>query len=171
MNRRQFTHRLSALFATPLLPTPALAGIASPIAAAARPLHHFKYPYAWAAFTARAHGKASPEMFEKLLGLPTNQAKEAYAVLMRENVLSAPNALGISRALNPINKSHSELVKLNAQKRIERALKLEQDILEQEETSEAENDSPSVNRDRAELMDETDIAATNPDTQNPDGSY
>ena len=153
MNRRQFTQRLSALFVSPLLPAPALSAITSSLSAAARPLHNFKHPYAWAAFTARLHGKASPEMFEKQMGLSVEDAKKAYNVLIHENVVSMPNALGISRALNPINNTQAELVEINAKKRIQQALKREQELLKAE-TTEGEDDSPSVNHDLANSQDD-----------------
>ena len=45
MNRRQFTQRIAALCATPILPNAGIAAMAKSANTLGRPLHHYKYPF------------------------------------------------------------------------------------------------------------------------------
>jgi hypothetical protein len=181
MNRRQFTQRLGAIFAATTLPVPALAKVAS----VAPPMHQFQHPYNWAAFIARVHDTASPAMFKRHLCISDEKAAEVFDVLLRENVIAAPNAMGVSKCLEPFSRNANSF--MNAGKAFERTVpdvpkstSLEKRHIEDAEAPpqtasaedmdtdqiEAGDDSQSVNHDLTELPDDDTIhAAPDPTTE------
>ena len=167
MNRRQFTQRLAALAATPLLPGSTLAKAAAPAAA---PMHAFTHPYSWAAFVSRIHNKASPDMFKRQLSLSDEMAKQVYDTLIKENVITAPNAVGISQATQPFRRDISAIQNLQPEKAFDKKpaeLKAKRgetlDEERQDTTPEVEKtdedikleaDSETVNQETTELEDD-----------------
>jgi len=96
MKRRTFLTNLAATAALPMVPLKSLAA-AAPTAAAAS----IEQPYLWASFITRVHNNASPSMLQRLLKLDESVAKQVYSELIKNNVVTSPNAYGISRAVNP----------------------------------------------------------------------
>ena len=96
MKRRTFLTNLAATAAVPMMPMKALASVA-PTAAAAS----MDQPYLWASFITRVHNNASPAMLQRLLKLDKSMASRVYSELVKNNVVTPPNAYGISRAVNP----------------------------------------------------------------------
>ena len=66
-------------------------------AAAATPVRYGMSPYALAKSTARINKQLTPEMLKTLLGFSDTDAKSMMRRLMAENILTAPDATGISR--------------------------------------------------------------------------
>ena len=93
MQRRTFIQTLTALMATPALPT---------VAATAAPSATITQHFARAKLLARCHDRASPEMFARLMKLDQDTARGVYRMLRSENVI-AKGADGIARAVNPLN--------------------------------------------------------------------
>lgn len=102
MKRRTFLQGLSAAATAPLIPAGALAQGARSAGMAAAATQ----PYLWAEFVARVHDRASPAIFERLLKLDSDTARRVYAELLRDKVLTAPDAFGLSRAANPYPQVH-----------------------------------------------------------------
>lgn len=159
MNRRQFTQRLAALTAAPLIPVPLAAKAATPLATNNQ--HHL-----WATFIARIHDKASPQMFKRQLSLTDDQAQSVFNDLVQQKVLSVPNASGISNAMNPFKRNFTSGLASSPQsafqssdenKIIDKAKKL----LDTEADVELENDSDTVNHDTSQCQDESETN-TNP---------
>ncbi|MEM7439357.1 MAG: hypothetical protein AAF393_07150 [Pseudomonadota bacterium] len=96
MKRRTFLQAASAAVATPALP---IAANAAPVVAAAPAAA--AQPYIWAEFVARVHNSASPAMFQRLLKLDEATANGVYRELLRDKVITAPDAFGISKAARP----------------------------------------------------------------------
>ena len=71
MNRRQFTQRLAALGAVPVMPAGLATAATSAMPATAASVGQ---PYLWAAFVARIHDKASVQMFKRQLSLTDEKA-------------------------------------------------------------------------------------------------
>ncbi|GHA52448.1 hypothetical protein GCM10008927_17380 [Amylibacter ulvae] len=146
MNRRQFTQSLAALISAPAIPAAALAKTAT-----TTPLHMFQHPYSWAAFTARIHDKASPAMFKRQLALTDEMAQHVYDVLLKENVITMPDALGVSKTLKPFGRSAERVANLYSQNTDQASLKSNlreraEKMLNDDEAGEIEsNDSNSVN--------------------------
>lgn len=171
MNRRQFTQGLAALATTPALPAKTLAGAAT-AAKAAIPLHQYQHPYSWAAFVARIHDKASPEMFARQLSLSDKMAREVYDTLLREKVIGLPDAAGISRAFNPFRQSPEQVLQFQAQtaeQAPQSAHKTpEADQTEPEQQTEPApepedtDDSPVVNQEVAPSDDDTESRENTP---------
>jgi hypothetical protein len=160
MNRRQFTQRLAALATTPALPAGMIGSAVS--AGATRPLHQFQHPYSWAAFISRIHDKASPQMFKRHLALDDETAKRVFDTLVRENVISAPNAMGLSHAMNPFKRSFGASIGASPQTafkaRVEDTVDKAKDALDEflEETDTPALDSEPVNLDSSKYEDEPD---------------
>lgn len=96
MKQRAFLTNLAATAALPMVALKSLAA-AVPSAAAAS----IEQPYLWASFISRVHNNASPSMLQRLLKLDENVAQQVYSELINNNVITSPNAYGISRAVNP----------------------------------------------------------------------
>ena len=71
MNRRQFTQRLTALGAVPVMPAGLTAAATSAMPAMAASVGQ---PYLWATFVAHIHDKASVQMFKHQLSLTDEKA-------------------------------------------------------------------------------------------------
>lgn len=98
MNRRDFTRGLLALGAAPALPMQAALaapGVAAPAATASH-----MYFMGW--YTARMNNTCSPEMLVSKLNVDPRVAQEIFGKLIRNNTVSAPNALGISTTVDPL---------------------------------------------------------------------
>ena len=99
MNRREFTRGLASLGIAPALPLPALgaapsAGVASAAVSAAAEKMYF-----WGWFSARVHDRCSPEMLQNMLKVSPEVAAEVNNRLIRNGAITAPNALGVSKAV------------------------------------------------------------------------
>lgn len=128
MNRRQFSTRLGAALTAPLVPSSVIAKTLS-VAKPSKVMDCFHPKYNWGAFYARMHGHASPQFFEKQLGMSKDLAVQVHAALVRDNILGAPNAAGIARALDPLTKSPTQLANINAKQRAKRILEKAQEKL------------------------------------------
>ena len=96
MKRRSFTRGLMSLGLTPSLPIPAFGK--SAVAAKASADH--MYFMGW--YTARLNKTCSPETLASELNLDTQTAREICERLIKSGTVSSPNAMGVSRALDPI---------------------------------------------------------------------
>jgi len=97
MNRRQFTQRLAAVATAPLVPA-SLAKSAVAGTAQASQKHQ------WAAFIARIHDKASPAMLKRHLSLTDSEAAQVFNNLVKDQIVSRPNEMGFSHAMNPFKR-------------------------------------------------------------------
>lgn len=162
MNRRQFSQRLSALFAAPLIPKVALA---APALAAT----NTQQPYYWASFIARIHNKASPALFQRHLSLDAETANQIYRALIKDNVISPPNVHGVSNALNPFARNGISATTSNAFKpKIETAsetTRLDKDL---EKSDLSDDDSDVVNQDTRQIQDETTPHTDSTNSTTPD---
>tara|TARA_R110002096_G_scaffold119038_4_gene257763 strand:+ start:12259 stop:12777 length:519 start_codon:yes stop_codon:yes gene_type:complete len=158
MNRRQFTQRLAALAAAPALP----AGLASKVMAT--PIVKNNQAQLWATFVARIHDKASPQMFKRQLSLSDEQARDVFNTLVKDKVLSAPNAQGVSHAMNPFKRNLStglasspqSAFKPKPEKAVENRIK---DMLDSDDTEKNHNstdDSDPVNQMTPQCVDDTE---------------
>ena len=158
MNRRQFTQRLAAVAATPMLPT----GIAS--AATVAPVTTTAsagQPYIWASLIARIHDKASVQMFKRQLSLTDDAATQVYNSLMSDGVISAPNAQGVSHAMNPFKRNFASSIGSTPQSSFKQKINdgldriLDDDQLE--ESTKPRDDSEPVNPDSPKCQNESDL--------------
>lgn len=94
MKRREFNAGLVAASAAPILPVPKVAA-AAPAAAAA---NFTPFMYASGAQFARLHGSCSPELLAARFGLPSNVASAINARLIKQGIVTAPNALGLCQS-------------------------------------------------------------------------
>ena len=109
MNRREFTRGLASLGIAPALPLPALgaapsAGVASAAVSAAAEKMYF-----WGWFSARVHDRCSPEMLQNMLKVSPEVAAEVNNRLIRNGAITAPNALGVSKAVDPLYDMYNTL--------------------------------------------------------------
>jgi hypothetical protein len=164
MKRRAFLTNLAATAALPMVPFKALAST-TPAAAAS-----VQQPYLWASFITRVHNNASPSMLQRLLKLDEGVAKQVYSELVKNNVVTSPNAYGISRAVNPFpqpgmahlqSRLSSKVVKTS-----DKALKLNTS----EDSFEKSEDSPPVNQEMTASEDEHILNESQPDATDPDGT-
>lgn len=94
MKRREFNAGLIAASAAPGLPLPK-ATTAAPVAAAA---NFTAFMYASGAQFARLNGSCSPAMLSERFGLPAEVAGAINARLIKNGILTAPNALGVCQS-------------------------------------------------------------------------
>ncbi|PIB24164.1 hypothetical protein BFP76_02735 [Amylibacter kogurei] len=172
MNRRQFTQSLAALISAPAIPSAALAKTAT-----TTPLHMFQHPYSWAAFTARIHDKASPAMFKRQLALSDEMAQHVYDVLLKENVITLPDAMGVSKTLQPFGRSAKRVAHMATQQLEQGStnskLRDGVDKILNDDSSEIESDdSNSVNHQVTKLDHERTIPqnTAEPDAEIREGS-
>ena len=169
MNRRQFTQRLAALAATPALP----AGIATAATSAPAATATATQPYMWAAFVARVHDKASVQMFKRQLSLTDETATQVYNSLLNDGIISAPNAQGVSHAMNPFKRNFATSMASNPQSAFKQKLEEGLDRLLDDEPKldvKAGGDSEPVNPDSPKCEDESVILenpAIGPAPDNP----
>ena len=99
MNRRQFTRGLVSLGMTPALPLPAdSAGSTGAVTAAATA--DKMYFVGW--YTARLNKTCSPEVLVSELRVDRKVAREICDRLVKSGTISPPNALGVSRTMDPL---------------------------------------------------------------------
>lgn len=89
MKRRTFLTTLTAIVASPALPTAAASTVSAKHLATAKML-------------ARCHDRASPEMLKRLMQLDTQTATNIYQALQNQNIV-ATGLDGIARAASPLN--------------------------------------------------------------------
>ena len=94
MNRREFNFGLAAAGLAPLVPGSAAAK-AAPAAVTA---NFTPFMYASGAQFARLTGNCSPDLLAARFGLSTDAAAAINARLIKNGILAAPDALGVSRA-------------------------------------------------------------------------
>lgn len=107
MNRREFLGGLAAAGLAPVVPVPALVPSAGASAPAAVAGNFTPYMYSMGVHHARTLGQCSAVILAENLGVSLDAAKAISTRLIKKGVLSAPNALGISRAINPLSVSSS----------------------------------------------------------------
>jgi len=98
MDRRKFTQGMAALSLAPLVSTPVVAGAIAPVAANA---NFTPFMFAQGMNYARMAGECSPEILVSQFGMTTDVAQTITSRLVRRGLLSAPNALGVSRFIEP----------------------------------------------------------------------
>ena len=96
MNRRDFTRGLAALSLAPALPLPAIGKTATVATASADKL----YFVGW--YTAKLNKTCSPAVLASELNVDPSIAREIFTKLVKNNTVSAPNALGVSQTINPL---------------------------------------------------------------------
>ena len=97
MNRREFTKSIAAAGIAPLVPLPA--GATASVAKVAPNFSPFSYM--WSAHYARLKGDCSAEILAGRFDLAPDVAREINRRLIKNGVISVPNALGISKATTP----------------------------------------------------------------------
>lgn len=93
MNRRHFTTSVIALAATPALPASSIAAHSGQSAGQIT-----SFAYTCARHYAQMMGEASPARLVKEFGITPQAAQNITAQLIRQGILLAPNAAGLSRA-------------------------------------------------------------------------
>lgn len=122
MNRREFTRGLAALGLTPALPVPAI-GAGSTGTAIATATADKMYFVGW--YTARLNKSCSPQVLMSELNVNPDVAREIFGKLVKNNTVSAPNALGISKTVDPLSDSYRQV----ARKAAKRVLTQKSDLL------------------------------------------
>lgn len=108
MNRREFTRGLATLGLAPVLATPSF-GSASAGTAVAAATAEKMYFMGW--YTARLRETCSPEMLVRELNVKADVANQIFNKLVETQTVSAPNALGVSRTIDPLAKSYKRVVR------------------------------------------------------------
>ncbi len=162
MKRRTFLTNLAATAALPLVPMKALAA-ATPGAAAAS----IEQPYLWASFITRVHNNASPSMLQRLLKLDEGVAKQVYAELVKNNVVTTPNAYGISRAVNPYPQPGMAHMQGQAATQTVETSNKSLKLKETGDEEAIEEDSRPVNQEVTASMDEQTPDESLAQTENP----
>jgi hypothetical protein len=135
MNRRDFTRGLASFGLIPAVPLPSLAASATKTVAAASAEH--MYFMGW--YTARLNKTCSPDMLVRELNVQADVASEIFNKLVKSRTISAPDALGTSRTLDPLAKSFSRsagLVLDETRGELRKRLSLEVDASEEGEPCE-----------------------------------
>lgn len=96
MNRRDFAKSLAALGLAPALPSLPAAAAPAPAAAAFTP-----YMYGLGAHLARSTGGCSAAILARKLSLAPAAAQAMQAQLLRQGIVTAPNAAGLAIASEP----------------------------------------------------------------------
>jgi hypothetical protein len=158
MNRRQFTQRLAALASVPAMPAGLVTAATTGVPATAASVGQ---PYLWAAFVARIHDKASVQMFKRQLSLTDETATQVYNTLLNDGVISAPNAQGVSHAMNPFKRNFTTGMATAPQTSLKDMVEDGLDRLLEDDQSDhiekAEQDSDAVNSVSSICEDEPDI--------------
>jgi hypothetical protein len=165
MKRRTFLTNLAATAALPLVPMQALAS-AAPTAAAAS----LEQPYLWASFITRVHNNASPSMLQRLLKLDEGTAKQVYSELVKNNVVTSPNAYGISRAVNPFPQPGMAHLQGQLSSKVVKTLDKSLKLNTSEDEAEFDDDSPPVNQEMTASEDEHILNESQPVTADPNGT-
>lgn len=98
MKRREFTKGLVAAGLSPALPLKALA-TASSTGAATVAANFTPFMYSWSVTHARGLGQCSTDVLMSKLGIGADTASAICSRMVKQGVISAPNALGVSKAL------------------------------------------------------------------------
>ena len=157
MNRRDFTRGLASLGLAPALPFRALGAGATGVAVVGTMAERM-YFVSW--YTARLNKTCSPDMLVSDLKLNPEVAKEVFEKLVRTKIVSAPNAFGISRTVDPLGKSYAGM----ATKGVKRAAPTQAKPIEQfdirmvERIAVEKDDQSDAGLD--ELLDAPDEAST-----------
>ncbi|MFK7939809.1 MAG: hypothetical protein AB8B82_10540 [Roseovarius sp.] len=96
MNRRDFTKSLAALGLAPALP-----GLPAAAASARAAAPFTPYMYGLGAHLARSTGGSSAAILAKKLSLAPQAAHAMQAQLLRQGIVTAPNAAGLAIASEP----------------------------------------------------------------------
>lgn len=97
MKRREFTKGLAAAGLAPTLPLRSLTSVSTGTATGAANFTPFMY--SWGVTHARGLGQCSVEILIKKLGIGSETAAAINSKMIKQGIISAPNALGISKAL------------------------------------------------------------------------
>jgi hypothetical protein len=96
MKRRNFVRGLASLSVAPAMPVPAMGAVAGAGTATAEHM----YFVSW--YVARINDTCSQDMLMSELNLSRDVAREVFGKLVHTNTVSPPNALGISRTIDPL---------------------------------------------------------------------
>lgn len=137
MNRRDFTRGLATFGLAPLLPVPRLsAGTAGAVGAVATA--EKMYFMGW--YTARLNKTCSLDLLKRELNVDTDVAGEVFQMLVKNNTISAPDALGVSKTIDPLSDSYRRATgKLARQIKVERTKAKPSEKLVHAEEREAED--------------------------------
>ena len=165
MKRRTFLTNLAATATLPMMPLKALAG-AAPVAAAAS----MEQPYLWASFITRVHNNASPSMLQRLLKLDEGMAKQVYSELLKNNVITTPNAYGLSQAVNPFPQPGLAHMQSQVSQQVVKVSDKSLKLNTSEDENQSDNDSSPVNQEMTasedeHIVNESPANATDPDRQ------
>jgi len=106
MNRREFTRGLASVGLAPIVPTVPV------VATSAKATADHMYFVSW--YTARLSKTCSAGQLVRDFDVDPSVAKEILARLVRDNTVSAPDAFGISRTLNPFKNPVAQARSLGA---------------------------------------------------------
>lgn len=106
MKRRDFGKSIFALGLAPAVPANLAFATTTPVVEASVS----QYMYGLANFYTRLHGEASVVKLQSYLPLSNQQATQVLSRMLKEGVISAPNAAGIANAVNPFAKQKTAIV-------------------------------------------------------------
>ena len=131
MNRRDFMRGLAIFGLTPLLPLPSI-GTASSGSVAVAATAEKMYFMGW--YTSRLSKTCSPDFLIKELNVQPDVANDIFAKLVETNTVSTPNALGVSRIVEPLSDSYRRVTGKLARKAVgEKRRVVKRDDLTREE--------------------------------------
>lgn len=156
MNRRDFTRSLAAFGLAPLVPVASLTKSLPAAAAAVGSGTELTFINAWSAHYVRKTGSCSPDQLAKHFGLVPETAKIVTNGLIEKGVLTTPNALGVSRAVNPLPTVLAKATKPSPSKMLERI----QETLKSEPVP-SQNQTPEPDADHNKPTGATETNPTN----------
>lgn len=106
MNRRDFTRGLATFGLAPVVPIPSLGASTATVATVSATAEHM-YFMGW--YTARMNKACSPDILIRELNLNADVANDIFARLVKNQTVSAPNALGISRTIDPLAENYKRV--------------------------------------------------------------
>jgi hypothetical protein len=153
MNRRDFTRGAFALTLLPKLPVPAVAAGSTGAATSAAATANHMYFMGW--YTARTSKAVSPQVLVEQLKVTPDVAQELFGRLVANRTVTPPDALGVSRALDPLPRRIRPGIRILSEKAQELAGRAKERLGEMLE----EEVSPAVEEDRLEA----EVAVEAPD--------
>lgn len=158
MNRRDFTRGALALTLLPKLPVPAVAAGSTGAAASAAATANHMYFMGW--YTARTSKAVSPQVLIEQLKVTPDVAQELFGRLVANRTVTPPDALGMSRALDPLPRRVRPGSRILSEKMKEMAGRAKERLGEmlEEERSEAEAPDQALDEAPDAVQDEAEVA-------------
>lgn len=154
MNRREFTRGLASLGLTPALPLPAM-GAGATATAAASTIVDKLYFVGW--YTARMNKTCSPEVLVSELKVDGDTARKIFSKLVKNGTVSAPDAFGVSRTIDPLRSNYRRLARNTAKRAVAQTSKpTGQDALKTAKQAIRENEPDIVEESRDAVEDQQD---------------